>query len=163
MPTLVEVKRSSDGRIRREVVGQMLDYAASVTNWQADTLRGWFEAECAAPATGRTSVGWGPTRERSAGQALAPRSGDGIEPSKRRAATGWASGSPSLCRHTLEADRKVGGSAPSPALLASWLNSVDLRGRREGASEVDRRSARSSYAGYSVARVSPSLGRRRGR
>ena len=71
MPTLVEVKRSSDGRIRREVVGQMLDYAASVTNWQADTLRGWFEAECAAPATGRTSVGWGPTRERSAGQALA--------------------------------------------------------------------------------------------
>jgi hypothetical protein len=28
IPTLVEVKRSSDTRIRREVVGQMLDYAA---------------------------------------------------------------------------------------------------------------------------------------
>ena len=28
-PTLVEVKRSSDTRIRREVVGQMLDYAAN--------------------------------------------------------------------------------------------------------------------------------------
>ncbi len=27
IPTLVEVKRSSDTRIRREVVGQMLDYA----------------------------------------------------------------------------------------------------------------------------------------
>src|SRR5215207_1256434 len=27
VPTLVEVKRSSDTRIRREVVGQMLDYA----------------------------------------------------------------------------------------------------------------------------------------
>ena len=27
-PTLVEVKRSTDTRIRREVVGQMLDYAA---------------------------------------------------------------------------------------------------------------------------------------
>ena len=29
MPTLVEVKRSSDTRIRREVVGQMLHYAAN--------------------------------------------------------------------------------------------------------------------------------------
>src|SRR5215472_15558078 len=28
VPTLVEVKRSDDTRIRREVVGQMLDYAA---------------------------------------------------------------------------------------------------------------------------------------
>ena len=30
VPTLVEVKRSSDTRLRREVVGQMLDYAANV-------------------------------------------------------------------------------------------------------------------------------------
>src|SRR5687767_14628814 len=29
VPTLVEVKRSSDSRIRREVVGQMLDYASN--------------------------------------------------------------------------------------------------------------------------------------
>ena len=29
IPTIVEVKRSSDTRIRREVVGQMLDYAAN--------------------------------------------------------------------------------------------------------------------------------------
>lgn len=29
VPTLVEVKRSSDTRIRREVVGQMMDYAAN--------------------------------------------------------------------------------------------------------------------------------------
>src|SRR5215470_14796415 len=29
VPTLVEVKRSDDTRIRREVVGQMLDYAAT--------------------------------------------------------------------------------------------------------------------------------------
>ncbi len=29
VPTLVEVKRSDDTRIRREVVGQMLDYAAN--------------------------------------------------------------------------------------------------------------------------------------
>ncbi len=29
IPTIVEVKRSTDTRIRREVVGQMLDYAAN--------------------------------------------------------------------------------------------------------------------------------------
>lgn len=29
VPTLVEVKRATDTRIRREVVGQMLDYAAN--------------------------------------------------------------------------------------------------------------------------------------
>ena len=34
IPTLVEVKRASDTRIRREVVGQMLDYAANaVAYW----------------------------------------------------------------------------------------------------------------------------------
>ena len=32
IPTLVEVKRSSDTRIRREVVGQMLDYAANASS-----------------------------------------------------------------------------------------------------------------------------------
>src|SRR6516164_6252957 len=31
IPTLVEVKRQSDARLRREVVGQMLDYAANCT------------------------------------------------------------------------------------------------------------------------------------
>lgn len=45
IPTLVEVKRSSDTRIRREVVGQMLDYAANgVTYWPVETLRADFEA-----------------------------------------------------------------------------------------------------------------------
>ena len=48
VPTLVEVKRSSDTRIRREVVGQMLDYAANaVAYWPVDRLRGAFEARCA--------------------------------------------------------------------------------------------------------------------
>src|ERR1035437_1834754 len=32
IPTLIEVKRSSDTRIRREVVGQMLDYAANAVS-----------------------------------------------------------------------------------------------------------------------------------
>lgn len=43
IPTIVEVKRSSDTRIRREVVGQMLDYAANaVVYWPADRLRERF-------------------------------------------------------------------------------------------------------------------------
>lgn len=47
IPTIVEVKRSSDTRIRREVVGQMLDYAANgVAYWPIERLRGFFEAEC---------------------------------------------------------------------------------------------------------------------
>ncbi|WP_447925144.1 hypothetical protein [Georgenia muralis] len=41
VPTLVEVKRSTDTRIRREVVGQMLDYAANgVRYWPPERLRG---------------------------------------------------------------------------------------------------------------------------
>lgn len=45
IPTLVEVKRSSDTRIRREVVGQMLDYAANaVAYWPVEKIRGEFEA-----------------------------------------------------------------------------------------------------------------------
>lgn len=47
VPTLVEVKRSSDTRIRREVVGQMLDYAANaVVYWPVGRLRAGFEASC---------------------------------------------------------------------------------------------------------------------
>jgi len=47
IPTLVEVKRSSDTRIRREVVGQMLDYAANaVVYWSIETVRAKFEANC---------------------------------------------------------------------------------------------------------------------
>ncbi|MCU1430531.1 MAG: hypothetical protein JWL83_4531 [Actinomycetia bacterium] len=45
VPVVVEVKRSSDTRIRREVVGQMLDYAANgVRYWPAADLRAAFEA-----------------------------------------------------------------------------------------------------------------------
>ena len=39
-PTFVEVKRSSDTRIRREVVGQMLEYAANATAyWPVERIR----------------------------------------------------------------------------------------------------------------------------
>ena len=45
VPTLIEVKRASDTRIRREVVGQMLDYAANgVVYWPVAELRAEFQA-----------------------------------------------------------------------------------------------------------------------
>ena len=47
IPTLVEVKRSSDTRLRREVVGQMLDYAANApVYWQLAEIQSRFEQTC---------------------------------------------------------------------------------------------------------------------
>src|SRR5262245_27110274 len=47
IPTLVEVKRSSDTRIRREVIGQMLDYAANaVAYWPVEQVKARFESRC---------------------------------------------------------------------------------------------------------------------
>jgi hypothetical protein len=49
IPTLVEVKRSSDTRLRRAVVGQLLDYAANaVKHWPAAQIRALFEERCLA-------------------------------------------------------------------------------------------------------------------
>lgn len=47
IPTIVEVKRSTDTRVRREVVGQMLDYAANaVVHWPVEHMRERFAANC---------------------------------------------------------------------------------------------------------------------
>lgn len=47
IPTLVEVKRSTDTRLRREVIGQMLEYAANAcAYWDAARLRSVFERRC---------------------------------------------------------------------------------------------------------------------
>ena len=44
IPTLVEAKRSSNSQIRREIVGQMMDYAAHATQtWNVDNIRRVFE------------------------------------------------------------------------------------------------------------------------
>lgn len=46
-PTLVEVKRATDTRIRREVAGQMLDYAANaILHWSPEIVRQRFEERC---------------------------------------------------------------------------------------------------------------------
>jgi hypothetical protein len=47
IPVLVEVKRSTDTRLRREVVGQMLDYAANaVAYWPLEFIQNSFDQEC---------------------------------------------------------------------------------------------------------------------
>lgn len=47
IPTLVEVKRKSDTRLRREVIAQMLDYAANASYlWTDDWLRQRFINRC---------------------------------------------------------------------------------------------------------------------
>lgn len=47
IPTFVEVKRSTDTRIRREVVAQMLDYAANASAyWPVDKIREIYFARC---------------------------------------------------------------------------------------------------------------------
>jgi hypothetical protein len=44
IPTIVEVKRSTNTTIRREIVGQMLDYAANaVVYWPVDRICSRFE------------------------------------------------------------------------------------------------------------------------
>ncbi len=49
IPTLVETKRGEDTRGRREVVAQMLDYAANAASgWKADVLREWHAERCRA-------------------------------------------------------------------------------------------------------------------
>jgi hypothetical protein len=46
VPRFVEVKRASDTRARREVVAQMLDYAANGSVfWTPGQLRSWFEGD----------------------------------------------------------------------------------------------------------------------
>jgi hypothetical protein len=48
VPTLVEVKRANDTRARREVVAQMLDYAANaVSFWRVEDLANAYAATCA--------------------------------------------------------------------------------------------------------------------
>ncbi|MCR6637855.1 MAG: hypothetical protein NVV82_02355 [Sporocytophaga sp.] len=47
IPTLVEVKRGTDTRIRREVIGQILDYAANaVSYWTIEEIKYRFDEYC---------------------------------------------------------------------------------------------------------------------
>jgi hypothetical protein len=47
VPTLIEVKRSTNSDIRRKVIGQMLDYASNaVANWSAEWIQGLLKDTC---------------------------------------------------------------------------------------------------------------------
>jgi hypothetical protein len=49
VPTLIETNRGEDTRGRRDVVAQMLDYAANAaTEWRAEALREWHAERCQA-------------------------------------------------------------------------------------------------------------------
>jgi hypothetical protein len=49
VPTLVEIKRASDTRVRREVAGQMLDYAANaLARWTERDIQALLEKRCLA-------------------------------------------------------------------------------------------------------------------
>jgi hypothetical protein len=57
VPTFVEVKRASDTRARREVVAQMLDYAANGSAlWTPERLRAWFEGDDPEAASGGSTI-----------------------------------------------------------------------------------------------------------
>lgn len=57
VPTLVEAKRQSNSEIRREIVGQMMDYAAHATQtWNVGDIRQAFEERVAAAGQDSDSV-----------------------------------------------------------------------------------------------------------
>lgn len=57
VPTFVEVKRSANTEIRRQVVGQMLDYAANGTRyWPIDALQTMFDEQCEGTAEDPAAV-----------------------------------------------------------------------------------------------------------
>ncbi len=57
IPTFVETKRSSDTRIRREIVGQMLDYAANAQKrWPIGHIRSMAAANYGGPETAEAAI-----------------------------------------------------------------------------------------------------------
>lgn len=60
-PVLVELERATDTRLRREVVGQMLDYAANGTaHWKAGVIAASFAVTASTagrdPGAGKTDL-----------------------------------------------------------------------------------------------------------
>ncbi len=72
IPTFVEVKRSTDTRIRREVVAQMLDYAANATQyWPIDLIQENYEKHSlGSNATSLADIGISPESEDSFWQSV---------------------------------------------------------------------------------------------
>ena len=121
VPTLVEVKRSTDTRIRREVVGQMLDYAANVVAyWAGGQLRELFEGRerASGPPTGQAAAACG-QRWRTQGRAKCRRSSTSSAASMRR----WST---STIRPL--------DSATGRPVSSRWSNSMGVSRRRTACS-----------------------------
>jgi hypothetical protein len=85
VPTLVEVKRSSDTRIRREMVGQMLDYAANgVVYWPLEQLRELFARQCERASTDPEQVVAELVGEEADVEAFWERAGENLRAGKVR-------------------------------------------------------------------------------
>jgi hypothetical protein len=70
VPTFVEVKRASDTRARREVVAQMLDYAANGSAfWMPEQLRAWYEGDDPEAASERLAAWLDPSDDDQEGVA----------------------------------------------------------------------------------------------
>ena len=105
VPTLVEVKRSSDTRIRREVVGQMLEYAANaIVHVPADRIRATFEGRCARDG-------------REPGDRLAEAFGAGVEPDAY-----WAQVEENVRAHRLRLIFLADVIPPELARMVEYLN-----------------------------------------
>jgi hypothetical protein len=71
VPTLVEVKRSSDTRIRREVVAQMLDYAANaVQYWTVESVQAAYEENLQNGGKSLSDIGITPENENNFWQSV---------------------------------------------------------------------------------------------
>ena len=89
VPTFVEVKRAADTRSRREVVAQMLDYAANATRyWPVDRMRDRSWRTSSAPMRSSKSSG----TARKATSKLAA-SGSSSSPTASRSRSGASSSS----------------------------------------------------------------------
>jgi len=90
VPTFAGVKRASDTRARREVVAQMLDYAANgPAFWHLGQLRGWFEGDDPHAATGHL-VTWLDSADEDL-EEVAARSWDAVGRTCGKARSGWFS------------------------------------------------------------------------
>ena len=108
IPTLVEVKRSSNTQIRREIVGQMLDYAANGTAyWKPGTLQAAFAATCRKQ-----------TPDREPDDALREFLGPGTEPSDF-----WQSAEKNLAEGTLRLLFVADRIPPELRRIVEFLNS----------------------------------------
>ena len=144
IPTLVETKRGEDTRGRREVVAQMLDYAANAaTQWKAEALRQWHVQRCLTggvdPAADLAAIEHRPAMTTRSGPAPAsicsPASSAHLHLGHH---PGWPAGDRRVPQRADDADGGTGHRGPSvpgrwrPDLAGSTARPDCPRARGEG-------------------------------